>query len=50
MLARKASELLTVDENKKQKSIEMIEGWAYGEPCFQFDDILVDLLASINDS
>lgn len=37
-----------MDDNRKQKSLDIVEGWAFGEQSFKFDDILVDLLASIN--
>jgi hypothetical protein len=46
---RKAGELLITDEAKKTKSVEAVEDWAFGHPSFQFDDILVDMLASISD-
>jgi hypothetical protein len=48
-LLRKAGELLVVDETKKTKSVEAVEDWAFGHPSFRFDDILVDMLASISD-
>jgi len=36
-----------VDEAKKVKAVESVEGWAFGQPSFRFDDILSDMLASV---
>lgn len=40
---------MAVDEAKKIKSVEEVEGWAFGQQSFRFDDILCDLLASISE-
>lgn len=46
-MVRRAGELLAVEDAKKIKAVESVEGWAFGQPSFRFDDILVDTLASI---
>ncbi|MBS1889922.1 MAG: hypothetical protein JST59_01400 [Actinobacteria bacterium] len=48
LLLRRAGELLMVDDLKKTKAVETVEGWAFGQPYFRFDDILSDMLASIS--
>jgi|JI6StandDraft_1071083.scaffolds.fasta_scaffold46240_4 hypothetical protein len=48
LLTRKAGELLSIDDAKKANTVTAVEGWAFGQPSFRFDDILSDLLASIS--
>lgn len=49
LLARRAAELLQIDENRKLKSVDLVEGWACGWPSLKFDDIIVETVTSITE-